>query len=281
VTERGDADSAAVEAGSHAADDDGSVSLAVVVRRYLPGVVALAGIAVAARVAGAAIPYATPLVTAVACGLLVGNLVSIPSSLSPGIDTHKLWLEAGIVLMGARISIGTLLDSGGELIAVVVIGVTLAVVLAETLGRVVFGIPRKLDSLLAAGAGVCGVSAVVGVAGSIAADEEHVAYAAATILLFDVVTLFAYPPLGAALGLDDQVFGIWSGLTMFSTGPVTAAGFAFSETVGQWTTVTKLTRNLLLGVLVGGYSLACLDTGAGRRAFSGTRSRSSSSVSSH
>ena len=55
---------------------------------------------------------------------------------------------------------------------------------------------------------------------------------------------------------------------MFSTGPVTAAGFAFSETVGQWTTVTKLTRNLLLGVLVGGYSLAYLDTGAGRRAFS-------------
>jgi uncharacterized membrane protein YadS len=51
------------------------------------------------------------------------------------------------------------------------------------------------------------------------------------------------------------MFGVWAGLTMFSTGPVTAAGFAFSETAGHWATVTKLTRNLLLGVLVGVYSL--------------------------
>jgi uncharacterized membrane protein YadS len=51
------------------------------------------------------------------------------------------------------------------------------------------------------------------------------------------------------------VFGIWAGLSMFSTGPVTAAGFAFSEVAGQWATLTKLTRNVLLGAVVLAYSV--------------------------
>lgn len=38
---------------------------------------------------------------------------------------------------------------------------------------------------------------------------------------------------------------------MFSTGPVAAAGFAYSEVAGQWAVFTKLLRNLLLGAVVG------------------------------
>ncbi|MFC7078520.1 YeiH family protein [Haloarcula halophila] len=228
--------------------------------RYAPWLLVLAGIALVARGLGSVLPYATPLILAVTLGLVVGNALSIPRWVEPGADTHKLWLEAGIVLMGARISIGTVLGVGLELLAVTLSGVLVTILVVETLSRTVFGIKGKLGSLLAAGAGICGVSAVVAVAGSIRADERHVAYAAGTVLLFDVVTLFAYPVVGASLGLTDRVFGIWAGITMFSTGPVTAAGFTVSETAGEWATVTKVTRNLLLGLLVGGYSLVYADT---------------------
>jgi uncharacterized integral membrane protein (TIGR00698 family) len=115
--------------------------------------------------------------------------------------------------------------------------------------------------LLAAGASICGVSAVVGVGGSVDADETDVAYAAATILLFDAITIVAFPWLGHLLAMPDRVFGVWAGLSMFSTGPVIAAGMAYSPAAGQWATLTKLTRNALLGVVIVGYSVAAARRG--------------------
>jgi uncharacterized integral membrane protein (TIGR00698 family) len=121
--------------------------------------------------------------------------------------------------------------------------------------RAIFPVGKKTGSLLAAGSSICGVSAVVAVAGGIEADETDIAYVAATILLFDGLTLFVYPFIGSALALPDQVFGVWAGLSMFSTGPVTAAGFSHSEVAGQWATLTKLIRNSLIGIVVVAYSL--------------------------
>lgn len=110
--------------------------------------------------------------------------------------------------------------------------------------------------MLAAGSGICGVSAVVAVAESITADESRIAYAAATVIIFDAMTLFIYPLVGHALELSNTVFGIWAGLTMFSTGPVAAAGFAFSDTAGQWALLAKLTRNSLIGFVAVVYAFS-------------------------
>jgi uncharacterized integral membrane protein (TIGR00698 family) len=253
-----------------AAASDGRTPL----RAYLPGLVALVVVGLAGRLVGSAIPYLDPLVAAVAVGALVANTVGIPANFVPGVETNKLWLETGIVLMGARITLDALVDAGPALALVVVGGVTATVVLVEGLSRTLFDVPRRLGSLLAAGAGICGVSAVVGVGGSVRADENQIAYAAATVLLFDLVTLFAYPALGGALGLSDRVFGVWAGLTMFSTGPVTAAGFTVSEAAGRWATVTKLARNLLLGGLVLAYSLYYVGGSSGDGPSAGTTLRS-------
>ena len=49
---------------------------------------------------------------------------------------------------------------------------------------------------------------------------------------------------------------------MYSTGPVTAAGFAHSAAAGQWATVTKLARNSLLGVVALWYAFRYADPSA-------------------
>lgn len=49
------------------------------------------------------------------------------------------------------------------------------------------------------------------------------------------------------------MLGIWAGLSVFGTGPVVAVGVAYSDAAGQWATVTKLTRNALIGVVAVGY----------------------------
>jgi len=171
------------------------------------------------------------------------------------VGTHKLWLKVGIVVMGAGMALDRVITAGSTVLLLVVTTVVMTIGVIELLARFVFPIHQKTGSLLAAGSSICGVSAVIAIAESISVRESRIAYAAATVLLFDAVTLFVYPIIGHALGLSDTVFGIWAGLTMFSTGPVTAAGFAFSEAAGQWALIVKLTRNSFIGLVAITYSV--------------------------
>ncbi|APW96279.1 hypothetical protein CHINAEXTREME_00220 [Halobiforma lacisalsi AJ5] len=224
-------------------------------RRLLPGFAVLGLLALVARAVGI-LTGVNHLLIAIGAGFLLTNAVGVPEQLAPGIATHKLWLGAGIVLMGASLTLEQILEVGG-VVLLVVVGVTATTLVAvELLSRTVAGadLSERLGSLLAAGSSICGVSAIVAVAGAIRARESEIAYAAATILLFDAITVVAYPIVGDLLGLSDVVFGVWAGVSMFSTGPVVAVGFAHSEAAGQWATMTKLARNALIGLVVVGYA---------------------------
>lgn len=220
----------------------------------LGGVLLLAAVGVLGWVVGTVAPV-PGLIAAVAVGALVGNTVGYPDRLTPGVRTHGLWLETGIVLVGAGIALDAVVRAGPTVLGLVVAVVAATLLFVELFARGALSMPAKLTSLLAAGASVCGVSAVVSVAGSIDADKSDVAYASAAVLTFDALTLVVYPPVGAALGLSDVGFGVWAGTTMFSTGPVTAAGVAYSPTAGRWAVLVKLTRNALVGVVTVVYAL--------------------------
>lgn len=249
-------------------EEDGSEQAPV--RVVVAGVGVLASGAVLAWLLGALVPWPDPLLLAVVIGVVLANVVGVPEWLEPGIGTHRIWLGAGIVLLGASVSVQSLVAGGPVVLALVVTAVCVATLLVEGLGRNLFGVRERLSSLLAAGTGICGVSAVVAVAGSIDANEETIAYAAGTILLFDAVTLAVYPAIGSLLAIPDQVFGVWTGVSMFSTGPVVAAGFAHSEVAGQWATLTKLARNALIGGVVLAYASYYARRGTGTTTGVGT-----------
>jgi uncharacterized integral membrane protein (TIGR00698 family) len=239
---------------------------------YLLGLGLLFALAVLVRVVGRTIPQVTPLVLAIVAGALLVNGPGVPRRARPGIGTHDLWLKTGIVLLGASLPLGTLLERGPAILLLVAVVVLCSLATVEVVASRVLAIDRPLRSLIAAGASICGVSAVVGVGGSVDADENDIAYAAGTILLFDAITIVTFPWLGHLLALPDRVFGIWAGLSMFSTGPAVAAGMAFAPEAGQWATLTKLTRNALLGVVIVGYSV--LDARSDQRRSSGDTHRS-------
>lgn len=220
-----------------------------------PGLGILLMLAAVAWVVGVSLPVVHPLLLAIGIGFVFGNLGYVTSRLRPGIETHKIWLGTGIVLLGASISLGQLADAGIVILGTVLGMTILVVVLVELVARFVFAVDDTLGSLLAAGTGICGVSAVVAVAGSIDARESYIAYAAGTVVLFDAVTVVAFPAIGDLLDLSGMAFGIWAGIHMFSTGPVVAAGFVHSDVAGQWATVTKLTRNTLIGFVAIAYAI--------------------------
>lgn len=222
---------------------------------YLPGISALLILAIVSWTISTYIIQISELIIAILLGAVIANTIGVSDRLIDGIQTHKIWLATGIVLMGASLSINQLLENGFIILLSVLVVVSLTVLLIELLSRLFFNINKPLGSLLAAGASICGVSAVAAVAASIDAKEEYIAYAAATILFFDALTIFIYPIIGNLLELPPQVFGIWAGTTMFSTGPVVAAGFAHSDAAGQWATITKLTRNALIGFVAIAYAV--------------------------
>lgn len=231
------------------------MATATAFRERLPGLGLLAALAVLAHLLAGLLPALSPLIVAVALGALVANTLGKPDWAAPGIGLGSLSLETGIVLLGASVSLAEVRASGPLVVGLVVVTVAAGVVAVELLARRGFGLRDKTASLLAAGSSICGVSAAAAVAGTIDADGDQLTHVVATILLFDAMTLLAFPVAGDLLGLTGKQFGIWAGLSMFSTGPVAAAGFAHSAVAGRWATVTKLTRNSLLGVVALGYAV--------------------------
>lgn len=238
--------------------------LARSVGRVVPGLAILLALAVVARVVGDAVPALSPLIVAIAAGVVIANSVGLPEVASPGVDRHKLLLETAIVLLGAQLTVDAIVRAGGTIVALAALVVVFGVLYLELLARYVFGLESGARAVLAAGASVCGVSAILAVAGAVDVRESAVTYAVATILLFDAVTLVVFPVVGPLLGLSGQQFGVWAGLSLFSTGPTAAVGFAVSETAGRWATLTKLVRNSFIGVLAIAYALRTATASADR-----------------
>lgn len=225
-------------------------------RQFAPGFLVLVAIAGVSTGVADFLPFGNALLFSVAAGVILANTIGVPEWAKSGIELHKLLLETGIVLLGAQLTLQQVTSAGPIIIGLVACTITFGLLTVELLSRRLFDLPSRTSSLLAAGSSICGVSAVVAVAGSIEANEDQIAYAAGTILIFDALTLVAFPAIGEILGLSGKTFGVWAGLTMFSTGPVAAAGFAHSEVAGQWATITKLVRNSFIGVAAVIYSLS-------------------------
>lgn len=219
------------------------------VLRYIPGLMALLAVGMLGKWVAGFVPHLEYVLFAIAIGMIISNTVGVPKLLAPGIDTYELWLKIGIVLMGARLAMQDILNIGAVGLGLVVVEIILALVAARIIGRF-FGLSEKLRDLIGIGVGICGVSAIIGATGAIKAKEEDATYAIAVVLLFGAFMIFLYPLLGTALGLSDQFYGYWTGLSIDNTAEAVAVGFAFSEEAGNIATVVKLARNALMGIVV-------------------------------
>lgn len=106
------------------------------------------------------------------------------------------------------------------------------------------GLNWKTSSLINAGTGICGGSAIAAIAPVIEATDMDIAYGLSATFLFDTVMILVFPILGKMMGLSDAAFGLWAGTAVNDTSSVVATGYAFSEAAGDFATMVKLTRTL-------------------------------------
>jgi uncharacterized integral membrane protein (TIGR00698 family) len=245
-----------------------TVAWGVAARRVVPGLVLTVACAVAARLLHGLLPAKAgavlgEVVVAVLLGLVIGNAIALPERLAPGIrfSFHSL-LRVAIVILGAQFSFAQVVAIGGKAVLMIVVLMTLALLVAHTLGRLA-GVPGRLATLIGVGTAVCGNTAITATAPVIRAQDEEVSFAVATNTLFGTAAVFLYPLLGHWIGLSNAAFGTWAGTAVNDTSQVVATGFAYGDAAGKVATAVKLTRNALMGPVIVGIGLWYGRGGAG------------------
>ena len=212
------------------------------------------GIAAYGKAHHLALPNIEYVLWAIVYGLIVSNTIGVPSLFRAGVDTYEFWLKAGIVFQGVRFLLGDMLKLGGLSLVFVAVELGVSIALMTWLGRC-FALSPKLTSLLAIGSSICGVSAIIAAKGAIDADDEDASYAMAAILALGAFSLFAFPFIGHALGMNDRAFGMWAGLAVDNTAEATAAGALYSDAAAKFAILAKTTRNATIGFVVLAYAL--------------------------
>lgn len=225
-------------------------SKATIWKKRAPGLLAALAVALAATLAGRKIPVMGASVFGILLGIVLNNAIARPAawakSLGAGLDyASKTVLKGAVVLLGASLSLVQVAKTGAESLAVILVTMAAAFIVAAALGKLLktgFG----LTSLIAAGTAICGGSAIAAVAPCIDAQDKDVSYSISVVFLFNVVAVFLFPALGAWFGLSQRGFGLFAGTAINDTSSVVAAGYAFGVEAGDYATIVKLTRSIMI-----------------------------------
>ncbi|MFD2674830.1 YeiH family protein [Gulosibacter bifidus] len=187
-------------------------------------------------------------VYAIALGFLANGLLAtlgVRDKMSGGFRT-EFFIKTGLVLLGATVNIGVILDMG--LPAVVQAILLIAIVFFFTWWFAgIIGLEPHLRALLASALSICGVSAAVAAAGAVHAKKEQLAYVAGLVIVFALPAIFLLPWLAQVMGLSPVVTGAWIGGNIDTTAAVTAAGTVAGEAVLEYAAVVKMIQNALIG----------------------------------
>lgn len=218
-----------------------------ILRKYAPGILATAALAVLSKYLSGFIPL--QLISAGVFAMLIGMalhplLKRFEKGLTGGLQfVSKTVLKASIVLMGATLSFAQVLQVGKYSLIVMCFTLLAAFGFGNLFGKL-FHMNWKLSNLISAGTGICGGSAIAAIAPTIEADDSDIAYAISATFIFDIVMVILFPIMGRYFGMTDMGFGLWAGTAVNDTSSVVAAGYAFSDAAGSYATIVKLTRTL-------------------------------------
>ena len=221
-------------------------------REILPGLLLnsiVAGAAFAVRLLPGAATF-SPMILSIVIGMAFHNIVGTAAWAKAGVKFSLRWLLRGaIILLGLQLTANQVIEIGGRGLGIIV--ATLLATFAFTVWMGTrLGVEPKLAQLIAAGTSICGASAVIATNTVTDASDEDVAYAVACVTVFGSIAMFAYPLLPGLLHLDPRGFGLWSGASIHEIAQVVAAAFQDGKKAGEFGTIAKLSRVMLLAPMV-------------------------------
>ncbi len=212
----------------------------------IPGVLLALFIAGIARSIALVLPLSIigDSVIALFIGMAINQIKKPNQLIKRGLEfTSEKILKFSIILLGGSLSINTILNVGRLSLTVMIFTLFTCFVGGYFVGKWL-GLDWKLSSMISAGTGICGGSAIASIAPVINAENVDIAYAMSATFIFDMAMIILFPIMGSMMNLSDMAYGLWTGTAVNDTSSVVAAGYAFSEAAGDFATMVKLTRTL-------------------------------------
>ena len=211
----------------------------------IPGIFIVTIIAIPAWLLGTSIP----LVGGPVFGILLGMIAAYwkrPTTYDAGIHfTGKTLLQISIILLGFEMNLYNVFKVGSQSLYIIFFTLSTAFITAWFVGRYL-KLPANTSILIGIGTAICGGSAIAAAAPVISASDKDVAYSISTIFLFNIAAVFIFPFIGHLLSMSDIGFGMWAGTAINDTSSVVAAGYSYSNEAGNFATIVKLTRALMI-----------------------------------
>lgn len=187
------------------------------------------------------VPYISSAV-ALSLGLLFGVFIHNPYLSKTKVWTPKL-MSYAIIGLGAGMNLQLAFKVGAAGFVYTAVGISLTLLLGMALGKA-FKQNDRVSALLSVGTAICGGSAIAAVAPVIRAKQEEISIALGIVFLLNAAALFIFPPIGHALSLTQEQFGVWAALAIHDTSSVVGATLAYGDQALKVGTTVKLARAL-------------------------------------
>lgn len=217
----------------------------------LPGFLVAVGVALVGMFIAKFVPKLGAGTISIFLGMLVGNLFLNQEIFQKGYKFSETdILSYSIVLLGATLSINTLLELGVGGFTFIIIQMVVTIVGTIYIGKKL-GFSQNFRFLMASGNAVCGSSAIAATAPVIDADDKDKGIAITIVNITGIVLMFILPVIAKALFKADVMpTGALIGGTLQSVGQVAASGAMVGTEVKDMAMIFKILRVVLLVVVV-------------------------------
>lgn len=211
-----------------------------------PGILAAAALAAVAVFLARFAPLVGAPVLAIVLGVAIRAIRPLPERCRDGLAfSARTVLQTAIVVSGFGLSLAVVVRTGLGTLPVTLGTIAVALILAPLVGRLL-GLKRTLQTLIGVGTAICGASAIAAVSSVIEPEEIDIALSIATVFFYNIAAVLIFPPIGHALQLSQDAFGLWAGTAINDTSSVVAAGYVYGHEAGDHATIVKLTRATLI-----------------------------------
>lgn len=187
-------------------------------------------------------------IVALVLGLVIGNLVAVPTWFGSALRT-ELYVKVGVILLGATLPFTLILKAGPVALIQASIIAIITFLVIYFVGVKLFHLDRRFAATLAAGGSICGVSASIAVGSSVKAKKEHVSASLSLVVVWAIIAIFLLTAVAKAIGLPDGVAGAWIGTSEFADAAGITAASSFGDAGIQAFTLVKVVgRDIFIGV---------------------------------
>ena len=198
--------------------------------------------------------WVPPLILALVIGMALQPLSYRPT-LAPGVEfAGRTLLRMGVALLGARLTLGQLVEGGALPIAIAAAAVAATIVFSAWAARF-FGLSTNFGLLTGCSTGVCGAAAAMAASAVLpkhAHSDRDLAFTVMGVNFLSTVVMVLYPPLQNALGYSGFEMGVFLGGAIHDVAQVAGAGQTMGPQVLKDAVITKLLRvAFLLPAVIG------------------------------